>query len=220
MDVEERAFTVKETLLTRKPEQGSALVAAVSFLVIMGFSCLYWSDYAGWAPYLTAGPEQILKQGQYWRLFTSMFIHADLRHLFSNSIGVVGLGYLLYGYFGFKVYPCLTLLSGAVTTAISLATYPPNTNLLGASGIVYFMAAFWLTLYVCLERRFSIGKRLLRASGFLVIVLIPTSFSPEISYRTHTIGIGVGIFAALPYFFINRERFRQAEEIRIDRDEE
>lgn len=220
MDVEERKFTVKETMLSRKPAEGSALTAAISFLVMIGFSCLYWSNYAGWAPHLTAGPEQVLKQGQYWRLFTSMFIHADLRHLFSNAIGVVGLGYLLYGYFGFKVYPCLTLLSGTVITAIALATYPPNTNLLGASGIVYFMAAFWLTLYVCLERGFSIGKRLLRASGFLIIVLIPTSFSPEISYRTHAIGIGVGILAALPYFFINRERFRQAEEIETERDEE
>lgn len=220
MDMEEYEYSIKETLLSRRPAEGSGMVAAASFLVLMGFSCLFWSDYAGWAPHLPASPEQVLKQGQYWRLFTSMFIHGDLKHLFSNAIGVVGLGYLLYGYFGFKVYPCMTLLFGAVVTTISLATYPPNTNLLGASGVVYFMAAFWLTLYVCLERRFSAGKRLLRATGFMLIFLVPTGFNPQTSYRTHAIGFCVGVIAAVLYFFPNKERFRREEEIVIDWDDE
>jgi rhomboid protease GluP len=220
MEMEEYAYTIKETFLSRKPAEGSGMVAALSFLVLMGFSCLFWSDYAGWAQQLSASPEQVFKQGQYWRLATSIFIHADLQHLLSNAVGVVGLSYLLYGYFGFKVHPCMTLLFGAAVTLISLATYPANTNLLGASGVVYYMAAFWLTLYVGLERRFSVGKRFLRATGFLLIVLIPTGFSPGISYRTHAIGLGVGVVVAAVYFFFNRDRFRRAEEIEIEWEEE
>ncbi len=216
MDMEAYECTIKETLLSRKPAEGSGMAAAIGFLVVLGFSCLFWADYAGWAPYLPANPEQVFKQEQYWRLFTSMFIHADLRHLFSNALGLVGLGFLLYGYFGLKVYPFMTLLSGAVVTAISLATYPPETNLLGASGVIYFMAAFWLTLYVCLERRFSVGKRFLRATGFLLIVLIPTSFNPQTSYRTHGIGFGVGVIVAILYFLPNKNRFRRAEEIEYE----
>lgn len=216
MDIENHEFAIKESLLSMKPAEGSSLVAAVSFLVIMGFSLIFWSNYAELAPQLPASGEQVLNQGQYWRLFTSIFVHADLQHLLSNAIGIVGLGYLLFGYFGFMVYPCMTLVLGAVITMMSLATYPPNTNLLGASGVVYFMAGFWLTLYVCLERRFSVSKRVLRATGFILIFLIPTSFNPETSYRTHAIGFGVGVIIAIVHFALNKTRFRQAEKVTID----
>lgn len=219
MDTPQPEYTIKETLISRKPAEGSGLVAALSFLALMGFSSLYWADCGGWASQLPAASLPVLKQGQYWRLFTSLFIHADLRHLFSNAVGVVGLGYLLYGYFGFRVYPCMALLFAAAVTLISLATYPANVNLLGASGAVYYMAAFWLTLYVCLERRFSAGKRFLRAMGFMLIFLIPTSFDTQTSYRTHAIGFGVGVVVAAVFFLFNKDRFRHAEEIEIEFDD-
>jgi len=219
MDVEENELTVKETWLTHKPAEGSGLVAAASFLVILGFSLLFWSNWSGLGSYYPASPEQVFEQGQYWRLFTSIFVHADLKHLLSNSIGLCGLSYLLYGYFGWKVYPCLMLGVGAFVTLMALTTYPPQTNLLGASGVVYLMAAFWLTLYVCLERRYSVGMRIVRAMGFLLIVLIPTSYSPQTSYRTHAIGFGVGVLVAALYFLANKDRFRFAEEVEINWDE-
>ena len=214
--MDEYEVIVKRTFLSQKPAEGSSLVAAVSILVVMGFSFLFWSNYAGFAQQLPASGEQVFKQEQYWRLFTSIFVHADLRHMLSNSFGIVVLGYLLYGYFGYKAYPCMTLVFGAVITAISLATYNPRIYLLGASGVVYYMAAFWLTLYVCLERRFSVGKRLFRAIGFILIVLIPTSFNPETSYRTHAIGFGVGVIVAALYFRANKDRFRREEEVERD----
>lgn len=218
MDPDAREYTVSETMLSKKPREGSGLVAAASLLVLMGFSLLFWSNYAGWSRLLPASPEQVLKQGQYWRLFTSMFAHADLKHLLSNAVGISIFSYLLYGYFGFKVYPCIAWGGGALVTLIALTTYPPHTHLLGASGVVYFMAAFWLTLYVCLERRYSLGKRVMRATGFLLIVLIPTSFSPEVSYRTHAIGFGTGVILGIFYFAVNRSRFRSEEEIELEWD--
>jgi membrane associated rhomboid family serine protease len=101
-------------------------------------------------------------------------------------------------------------------TLLSVLTYPPRINLLGASGVVYLMAAFWLTMYICIERRYSLGRRFIRAGGLVLIALIPTGYSPGISYRTHTIGFGVGVIAALVYFFFNRDRFRRAELIETD----
>jgi rhomboid protease GluP len=216
MIIDGREALIKQTCLSKKPAAGSSLVAAASLLAVMGFSLLFWSDYGGLASQLPASRDLVLAEGQYWRLFTSILIHADLRHLLSNAIGIFGLGHLLYGYFGFKVYPCMTLVFGSAVTLISLITYPPHTILLGASGVIYFMAAFWLTLYVSLERRFSFGMRVFRATGFILIVLFPTSFSPETSYRTHAIGFGVGIVIAALYFFINKDRFRREEVIEWD----
>ena len=216
MDFEEYDVVVKETWLSKKPAQGSTLAAALSLLALGGFSLLFWSNYSGLAAQLPASGERVFQHAQYWRLFTSIFIHSDLKHLLSNAVGAGFLSYLLFGYFGFRVYPCLVLGVGAVVTLISVMTYPPQTYLLGASGVIYLMAAFWLTMYICLERRYSIGKRILRATGFLLVVLIPTSFSTEISYRTHAIGFGVGVIAAVFYFLLNKDRFRREEEMEID----
>ena len=146
-------------------------------------------------------------------------VHADLKHLLSNAIGLGVLSFLLYGYFGYKIYPCLILGVGAVVTLIAVMTYPPHTNLVGASGVIFLMAGFWLTLYVCLERRYSIGKRLVRAFGFFLIVLGPTTYSPQISYRTHAIGFGAGVLVAVVYFLANKDRFRFAEEVEIEWDD-
>ena len=216
MDMPEPNVFIRETYLSKKPADGSGLVAAASFLVILGFSLIFWSDFHGIASRMPASGEQVFVQGEYWRLCTSILVHADLKHLLSNALGVIGLGYLLYGYFGFRIYPCLILVAGILITLVALATYPPHTFLLGSSGCVYFMAGFWLTMYVCLERRFSIGKRLLRSLGFLLIVLFPTSINPEISYRSHAIGFGVGIVVSGLYFIKRKNSLREAEIIETD----
>jgi rhomboid protease GluP len=216
MGPEEPVVLVKETWLSRKPAKGSGLVAAASLLVMAGFSLLFWSDSAGLASQLPANREMLLEQGQVWRLLTSVLVHADLQHLLANSVGIAVLGFLLYGYFGFRIHPLLTLVAGALVTFLSIITYPPQINLLGASGVVYLMAAFWLTMYVCIERRFSVSRRFLRAAGLVLIALIPTAYRPDTSYRTHVIGFSLGVIAALLYFFFNKKRFRRAEVIESD----
>ena len=182
---------------------------AVTFL----FSFIYWGNSFGLAAHLVPNHENVFGKHQFWRLFTGILIHADLSHFFSNAIGLFLFGYLLYGYFGTIVYPVMAFVLGAVVGAISLATYPEGVSLVGASGVVYFIAAFWLTQFVFIERRFSILQRLLRSIGFALIMLLSSTFDPAISYRTHAIGFTAGVLFAFLYFALNRKRIREAEQI-------
>ena len=75
-------------------------------------------------------------------------------------------------------------------------------------------------LYVLIERRFSIGKRLVRSLGFVLIVFVPSVIEPSVSYRAHAIGFFLGVISGLIYFTRNRERIRQSEEIDFDDDME
>jgi membrane associated rhomboid family serine protease len=75
------------------------------------------------------------------------------------------------------------------------------------------MAGFWLALYLMVERRSRLGRRLVRAVGFGAIVLVPTAFDPTVSYRTHFIGLVVGIALALAYFAKHKQRLRAAERV-------
>ena len=152
-------FAVKETHLSRKPKRGSPWVALASILLLLIVSLAYWFDLFGIAPFLPAVPEEVLQDGEIWRLLTSIGTHADVRHFLSNGIAFGVLSFLLYGYFGGMVYPVLTWALGTLVTGLALVTYPPRTYLLGASGVVYLMAGFWLTMYLGIERRLSPGKR-------------------------------------------------------------
>ena len=124
--------------------------------------------------------------------------------------------YLLYGYFGFWIYPVGVVVLGSLTNYCSLLTYTGNIQLVGASGVVYLMVGFWLTLYVLVQRTRSLSKRILHAVGIGFIVFVPTNLSPEVSYRTHAIGFALGVMAAIGYFQARRDWIRSLETLEIE----
>lgn len=207
---------VKETHLSRKPAPRSLVVALASAAVLLGTSLVYWTDPQGLGALLPASRQAVFADGEYWRLVTSIAVHADFRHFLSNVVVFVVLAFLLYGYYGPWIYPGLALGLGSAVTAVALRSYPGGTYLLGASGVVYLMAGFWLTLYLFTERRVGFGKRLIRAVGFGLIVLVPTAVEPQVSYRSHGIGFVAGVGAALAYFSRHRERLRACERVDLE----
>jgi rhomboid protease GluP len=209
-------WVVTETLLSRKPARGSLGVAAASVLLLLAGSLVYWTNAAGLGRYLPASREAIFDRSEYWRLFTSILAHADFEHLAANALAFGLLALLLYGYYGALVYPVLSLATGALTIALSLATYAPGTLLVGASGVVYWMGGFWLALYLLVERRLRLGKRTVRAAGFSILVFLPTVFEREVSYRTHAIGFGLGVAFGLAYFTARKAALRAAERMEME----
>ena len=212
----DREAVIKETILTQKPVPASFAVAVASILVLLTASILYWADVFGVADLLPASRESVFFRGEYWRLFTSMLVHADFGHFLSNGVVFGVLAFLLYGYYGPAVYPLGTAVLGMIATGVSLRTYPAQTRLLGASGLVYLMAGFWLTLYLLVERRIAPGKRVVRAVGFGLIVLVPTAIEPMVSYRTHLIGFIFGVLFAMAFFARRKESLRAAERVELE----
>ncbi len=207
------------TLLSRKPREESLLITLLTVVVTLFASLLCWKS-----PYLiqrfSANQHQVLGEQEYWRLFTAMAIHADLTHFISNAILLAVFTYLLYGYFGFWLYPIALLSLGSLTNYLSLLTYPESIHLIGTSGLVYLMAGFWLTIYVLVERTRSLKRRILIAVGIALIVLVPSSLSPRVSYRTHAIGCTIGLVAALAYFHTKKEKIRFLETLQTERIDE
>ena len=191
------------------------MIAVLSAILILFVSFLCWRDpqlFGLWA----AVPDQVLAEKEYWRLITAVAVHADVRHFLSNIIFFTFFAYLLYGYFGFWMYPVSIAALGALVNYCSLLTYPGNIQLVGASGVVYLMAGFWLTMYVLVERTRPLKKRLLHAIGIGLVVLIPTNLSPSVSYRTHAIGCALGVMAAVGYFQARKKEIRSLETVEIE----
>ncbi len=193
----------------------SLLKELLSVTVLLFVSLLCWRN-----PYLfklLAGNRyQVLVEQEYWRLLTTTAIHADLTHFLSNAILFALFTFLLYGYFGFWVFPVAVAALGSLTNYLSLLTYSENIQLIGASGLVYLMEGFWLTIYVLVARTHQLKRRVLVAMGIALIVLVPSNLSPRVSYRTHAIGCGIGIIVALGYFQARKEQIRSLETFQIE----
>ena len=213
--MENLEIRIKSTLLSEKPREGSLWIALLSVMVLLFVSLLCWRN-PSLLNLLAASQHQVVGEQEYWRLLTTTAIHADLTHFLSNTILFAFFSFLLYGYFGFWVFPVAALALGSLTNYLSLLTYPENTQLIGASGLVYLMAGFWLTTYVLVERSHPLKKRILVAMGIALIVLVPSSLSPGVSYRTHAIGCGIGVIAALGYFQARKEQIRSLETFHIE----
>ena len=215
-------IVVKRTLLSRKPAENSGLIAAASAMVILFVSVLVWRDSPDLMRLTAAVPSRVLEQQEYWRLFSAVAVHSDWKHLFSNLPFVVFFSYLLYGYFGFGVYPLGVIVLSAVTNFLSLLTYPPEVHLVGASGLTHVMGGFWLAAYILVERSLPLRKRVVRSLGVALILFLPSAVQPQdqVSYRTHAIGLALGVIAAGVYFHRRKRWIRTAEVLEIEEDDD
>lgn len=202
---------VRGNWLTRRPNRNAAFVALLSTLLLSLGSFFFWGDILGASSWMTGIPERVFSGHEYWRLWTGLIAHADLGHLLSNSVLFLAFAYLLYGHFGSWVFPGAALALGGLTNLVVLATMPSGASLLGISGVVYWMGGAWLALYFHLETRDKLAVRMLKAMGVGVVLFIPETILPEVSYLSHFVGFLNGLLFGTLYFRWNRQRFRRAE---------
>ena len=199
------------TIITGKPKKSSLAVTFSTILVIALVTQFYWQAPPIWSELLPAIKDKIYNEGEWWRVFTAIFIHADFGHFLSNMYMLGIFSFFVYGYFGFGVYPILSFFCAGIVNALSIMTYAPEVRLLGASGLVYLLGGVWFTLYFLVQRQYSLVNRSLRVIGIGFMIFLPTTFVPTVSYRTHAIGFVVGVVMGVVYFYRNQKFIRTCE---------
>ena len=132
-------------------------------------------------------------QGEWWRLFTAVTLHADEAHLAANvAIGIVFLG-LAMGCLGAGNAVLLSFIGGALGNVATVLLHDGSFRSLGASGMV--MASLGLLTAHSLatargeKRTVWLGRGLL--AGCLLVVLL--GFSPKSDIVAHVGGFFAGI---------------------------
>jgi rhomboid protease GluP len=156
-------------------------------------------DYLG-----ACTPDSLLVDGEWWRIFTSMFVHRDFMHIFGNimgyALGVFALSNSLYG----RDIALVFLISGALS--IGFAVLYSQSSVIGASGGVFGLYGAVLSLSI---GNLLFGKRrsdgLILWSFVILIVLainIVTSFRSDVSMSGHLSGLVSGAIVVWLFRFL------------------
>ncbi|MEZ4744185.1 MAG: rhomboid family intramembrane serine protease [Bdellovibrionota bacterium] len=187
--------------LDHMPNFSSAFPALLLFSLFGVASTMFWNHPLG--QFLWLNRQSIIIEHEYWRLLTSLFVHADWLHLLSNTPLFLIFGWFLHAFFGAAIFPILALLTGILSNYMTIIYMPLTTKLIGASGMLYGMVALWLVLFIKFDVQHNPSIRVARAVAFCLIVLAPTTYQPQTSYLAHAFGFLIGsLFGFTSSFFV------------------
>jgi len=135
-------------------------------------------------------------EGQWWRLFTAVFLHADLAHLASNvTFGVIVLG-LAMGRFGAGLALLSTLLAGAIGNLGGQFLYSGIHQGLGASGMMMGALGMIAVHSISLLKTNPKAARYIisgLAGGMFMFMLFGVGSDPKTDLVAHAVGFLAGI---------------------------
>lgn len=148
----------------------------------------------------------ILQGGQYYRLFTSMFLHWNVEHLFSNMIVLYYVGTIVEREIGTLPYIALYLLSGLAGNIFSVG-YEMFINLYGssagASGAVFGVEG--ALLFLVMAHRGKLESMTAGRVAFAVAFSLYCGFtSAGINNAAHVGGVLMGFAAAAVIAFCKK----------------
>ncbi len=199
-------------MVTRKANKRALLWTISLVVMIQLINIIYSFNLFKLAPFFEASGDKVFEQQEYYRLWTTLFVHADFAHLGNNVFLFIPFCYFLIGHFELLLFPITGFLVGGLTNFIVLKTMPSQVTLIGLSGVVYWMGATYITLSFFIERRDKIFKRFIRYSAVMIILFFPTVILEHVSYLSHALGFLFGILTAVFYYLIRKQYILSAEE--------
>jgi len=132
-------------------------------------------------------------------VFFSPFIHADLRHLFNNSLPLFFLAVALFFFYSevaLRVFTWTYLSTGLLVWLGGREAWH-----IGASGIVYGLASF--LFFSGIIRRYyrlvALSLLVVFLYGEMVWGIFPGVYGQEVSWESHMLGVFAGIALAVLY---------------------
>nr|WP_297707601.1 rhomboid family intramembrane serine protease [uncultured Butyrivibrio sp.] len=148
--------------------------------------------YSGWVMYT----ESVLGNGEFYRIFTATFLHADINHLFNNMLILLAVGAVIEHYMGHLLYFIMYILAGICGNLLSMA-YEVRGDVvrvsLGASGCVMGIVGF-MVVWIVINRKLLIKDKsmLFRLLLLLFFVIEACFFQSGANTQAHLGGFLTG----------------------------
>jgi len=145
------------------------------------------------------GVNLYISEGEWWRLFTPIFIHIHFAHFFYNTLSIAIIGPLIEGLLGKWKFLLLYLISGLAGNAASFILLPATYVHTGSSGAILGLLGCFI-LFV-LQKKLYISKQnqtiLLMIIGISVFM---TVFESDINLTAHVAGLFTGLLYGWIFF--------------------
>lgn len=144
--------------------------------------------------------KRLTLDGQWWRLFTSCFVHVGFMHLVMNMVALIYMGVYVEAYLGKSRYLATYLFTGVVSSLASLYWNEFSVSV-GASGAIFGVYGAFFTLLVLGIVEKSIRRPFIFTIVFFFIISVFEGTTEEnIDLAAHIVGFISGIFVGL--FFV------------------
>src|SRR5699024_5032646 len=166
-------------------------------LLQLPFSREIWT----WA----VGQNIAISHGQYWRLFTATFLHADFMHMLFNSFSLVLFGPALEQMLGKYKFLFIYFVSGIIGNIATVLSSPFAIYAhLGASGAIYGLLGAYL--FMVLFKKHLIDQNNIQIVSIILIAgVVITYLQPNINVYAHLFGAAGG-FLLVPLVITNKTR--------------
>ena len=142
-----------------------------------------------------ANNDYLVKHGEYYRLFTSIFLHGSLLHLVLNMYSLYVIGPQVESFFGKVKFLFIYLVSGICGSLLSIA-FSHNTISIGASGAIFGLLGS--LLYFGYYYRAYLGNAVKSQVLPIIIINLMIGFLlPNIDNGAHIGGLIGGILATM-----------------------
>jgi len=131
---------------------------------------------------------KIINDLEIWRLLTSMFLHGDALHLFSNMVSLLIFGaYIELSYSKYQ-FIIIYFISGLIGSFFSMLFLDFYTISLGASGAIFGLIGAAFSILI-VQR----DTPLMFLGLMYVFYFVFSSFAPGINYFAHIFGLLAGL---------------------------
>ena len=192
---EKRSKMAEKIFSYKTPSITYIIMGICVFLFIMMYIFGNGSESTSTLIKFGANYDLLTKSGEYYRLFTCMFLHIGIWHLLCNMYSLYIIGKEIENLYGKSKYLVIYVLSGLCGSILSLA-FSHNTISAGASGAIFGLLG--ALLYFGYYYRTYLGATI-RSSIIPVIILnlIIGLLTPGISNSAHIGGLVGGILVSM-----------------------
>jgi membrane associated rhomboid family serine protease len=142
---------------------------------------------------------QVHQSDEYYRLFTSMFLHLNFLHIASNMVSLLIVGPAVEVMLGKSRFLALYLTAGLSGSVASYLFSPANSVSAGASGAIFGVMGAYVVL--AHNRRHPLGPVVA-----LIAINLVIGFTGNIDWRDHLGGLVVGTLLAAGYDYAGNLR--------------
>lgn len=170
----------------------------IAINVVVYIFTTYLSNSTGLSTSLLFGANQglVLENGQFYRIITSMFTHADLVHLLVNMFALNMLAEPVV-YFTNQRYALVLYFIAGIASSIGVVLVAPASIVVGSSGAIYGLLG--VIIYYAIKQYRMGYEDMIKSLGPIIVINLLISFMPNVSMAGHLFGLMAGLLITYIY---------------------